>query len=275
MEKKPVRTAVIPVAGRGTRFLPITKAVPKELLPLVDTPVLQHIVQEAAGSGIKKIILVTSPGKGAIEEYFNADFARSNLQGAEILCVRQENPLGLGHAILCARKTVGDEPFAVLLGDDVIDGDIPCTKQLIDTYQEKNGAPVVGVMEVSRADVNKYGIVGGKNIADGLMQIETLVEKPDPAHAPSHWAIPGRYILTPALFDILMQAKPSVGGEIQLTDSLAVLAGRTPMYAKLFKGQRFDAGDRVGFLNANLHYALKRPELRDQVRKIINSLANS
>lgn len=267
MEKKlsRVRTAVIPVAGRGTRFAPITRAVPKELLPLVDTPTLQYILLEAVQAGIETVVLVTSRGKGAIEDFFDSESLDESLRGLRIISVRQPEPRGLGHAILCAQPAVKNEPFAVLLGDDVIDGEVSCTKQLIDIFEKMQGDPVVGVMEVPANEVKKYGIVGGQKIKDDLLLVDRLVEKPDPDQAPSRFAIPGRYILTPDIFDLLAQTAPSIGGEIQLTDALAALAKKRKMYAFRFAGTRYDAGDRVGYLKANIHFALKRPELRPQL----------
>jgi UTP--glucose-1-phosphate uridylyltransferase len=268
-----VKTAVIPVAGRGTRFHPVTKAVAKELLPLVDTPILHHIVLEAARAGIQRIVLITSKGKTSLEDYFDSDLDDPLLKNLNIISVRQGTPRGLGHAILCARPIVGTEPFAVLLGDDVIDSEQSVTKQLIDVFHEQNGSPVVGVMEVSTEDVSKYGIVGGKKINDRTMLLDTLIEKPKPENAPSKFAIPGRYILTPDIFDFLAAAKPSLAGEIQLTDSLQALANSRKMYAYQFSGQRFDAGDKYGYLEANLHYAMKRPELRDRTIQLVRRLA--
>lgn len=268
-----IRTAVIPVAGKGTRFLPVTKVLAKELLPLVDTPILHHIVLEAANSGIEKIVLVTSKGKSSIEDYFDSDFPEDVLKKIKIVTVRQQSPRGLGHAILCARPAVGDEPFAVLLGDDVIDGPTPCVAQLIRVHEKKGNAPVVGVMEVNKEDTSKYGIVGGNHCDEKVIEVSKLVEKPAPADAPSCLAIPGRYILTPDIFTILEKTQPSVGGEIQLTDALQTLAQKRKMYALQFDGQRFDAGDRYGYIEANLHFALKRPELKEKVLKLLRTLS--
>lgn len=269
-----VKTAVIPVAGKGTRFLPVTRAVAKELLPLVDTPIIQLIVTEAVLSGIKKIILVTSHGKAAIEDYFDTDEAHEFLQGVRVVSIRQESPRGLGHAIWSAKPLLDpNEPFAVLLGDDVIDADPPCLQQLISEYERLGQNPVVGVMEVSKEDTTKYGIVGGEAESPRTMRVSTLVEKPAPGHAPSNWAIPGRYILTPEIISILEKAQPSLGGEIQLTDSLQELARRRPLYAHQFKGRRFDAGDRLGYLEANIHFAMKRPEFHQHLKALIQRLA--
>lgn len=265
MEKRKVRTAVIPVAGRGTRFAPVTRAVPKELLPLVDTPTLHHIVLEAAQAGIERIVLVTGKGKSSIIDYFDAELQEPELRNVKVIAIRQPKALGLGHAILCAKPIVQDEPFAVLLGDDVIDASPSCTKQLLDVHYANNGAPVVGVMEVASSETNKYGIVGGETVSPKLMRVRKLIEKPEPDVAPSRFAIPGRYILTPEIFSILEKAKPSLNGEIQLTDSLQILADSRPLFSFQFSGQRFDAGDRFGYLQANIHYALKRADFREKL----------
>lgn len=268
-----IKTAVIPVAGRGTRFHPVTKAVAKELLPLVDTPILHHIVLEAARAGIQRIVLITSKGKTSLEDYFDSDLDDPLLKNIDIISVRQGIPRGLGHAVLCARPIVGTEPFAVLLGDDVIDSEVSVTKQLIDVFHKHEGSPVVGVMQVSDEDVSKYGIVGGTAVDDRTMLLKTLVEKPKLADAPSRFAIPGRYILTPDIFDFLASSKAGVAGEIQLTDSLQALAKKRKMYSYRFDGRRFDAGDKYGYLEANLHYAMKRPEIRERAIGLIRRLA--
>jgi UTP--glucose-1-phosphate uridylyltransferase len=268
-----IKTAVIPVAGRGTRFLPVTKVVAKELLPLVDTPILHHIVLEAARAGIQRIVLITSKGKTSLEDYFDSEMEDELLKKIDIISVRQGAPKGLGHAVLCAKPIVGNEPFAVLLGDDVIDSEVSVTRQLINVFQQQEGSPVVGVMEVADEDTAKYGIVGGKEIGKDTFLLDTLVEKPKTADAPSRLAIPGRYILTPDIFEIIENSKPGVGGEIQLTDALQTLAKKRKMYAYRFQGQRFDAGDKFGYMEANIHYALKRPELRERTEKLIRRLA--
>lgn len=268
-----IKTAVIPVAGRGTRFHPVTKVVAKELLPLVDTPILHHIVLEAARAGIQRIVLITSKGKTGLEDYFDSDLDDELLRKIDIISVRQGAPKGLGHAVLCAKPIVGNEPFAVLLGDDVIDSEVSVTKQLIETFQRHENSPVVGVMEVADEDTSKYGIVGGKEAGKDTWLLDTLVEKPKTEDAPSRLAIPGRYILTSDIFPLLESSKTGVGGEIQLTDSLQALAKKRKMYAYRFKGQRFDAGDKFGYMEANLHYAMKRPEIRDRARKLILKLA--
>ncbi len=268
-----IKTAVIPVAGRGTRFHPVTKVVAKELLPLVDTPILHHIVLEAAKAGIQRIVLITSKGKTSLEDYFDSDLDDSLLRKIDIISVRQGTPRGLGHAVLCAKPIVANEPFAVLLGDDVIDSQVSVTKQLVDVFQARENSPVVGVMEVSADDTSKYGIVGGKEVGKDTWLLDTLVEKPKPENAPSRMAIPGRYILTPDIFSILENASPGVNGEIQLTDALQTLAKQRKMYAYRFEGKRFDAGDKFGYMEANLHYAMKRPELRDRAKNLILRLA--
>lgn len=282
-----LRTAVIPVAGLGTRFLPITKAIPKEMLPLVDRPIIEYIVEEAFRSGIEKIVFVNSRGKHPIEDYF--DYEQDEIKFAKkidrlkasheiaraitTISIRQHAPKGLGHAILCARPAVQDEPFAVLLGDDVIDADPACTKQLIDVFEANGHKSVVGVMEVSQEATSKYGIVSGKEVKPGLLEVDHLVEKPKPAEAPSRFAIPGRYILTPDVFDILEKTKPSVGGEIQLTDALQGLANSSGLLAYCFTGNRYDAGNQVGFIEANIRFALKRDDTRSEVCDLIKRIA--
>lgn len=269
-----IKTAVIPVAGKGTRFLPVTRAVAKELLPLVDTPIIHHIVLEAARAGVERIVLITSKGKTALVDYFDTEQMDDELlRKIDIISIRQSVPRGLGHAVLCARPVVGKEPFALLLGDDVIDAEVSVTKQLIDVFEKYDQSPVVGVMEVADEDTSKYGIVGGKEVAKGTLLLDKLVEKPQPSAAPSRLAIPGRYVLTPDIFDFLESAQPGVQGEIQLTDSLQALARKRKMYAYQFTGQRFDAGDKFGYLEANLHYAMKRPELRERTKRLMQNLS--
>jgi UTP--glucose-1-phosphate uridylyltransferase len=280
-----IKTAVIPAAGLGTRFLPATKAVPKEMLPIIDVPMIQHIVEEAVRSGIERVVLVTARHKEAIENHFDynyelehsliekqkhelAEVSRSVASLCEVISIRQKNPRGLGHAVLCAEPVVGREPFAVLLGDDLIDSEVPCTRQLAEIF-EKQRASVVGVMEVPAADVSKYGIIGGRELAPGLWEVSKLVEKPRPESAPSRWAIPGRYVLTPAIFDCLRETRPGAGGEIQLTDALQILASRERLLAHAYRGTRYDTGDRLGFIDATIAFALKRPELRSGVLEIL------
>ena len=269
-----IRTAVIPVAGKGTRFQPVTKAVAKELLPLVDTPTLHHIVLEAANSGIEKIVLVTSKGKSSIEDYFDSDLNDEILKKIQIVSIRQKNPRGLGHAVLTAKPLVENEPFAVLLGDDVIvNKGRPCIGQLMDVFEKRNGSPVVGIMEVPASETHKYGIVSGQRVDDHTILLDKLVEKPAANQAPSQFAIPGRYILTPDIFPILENAQPGAGGEIQLTDALQALAQKRELFAFQFQGRRFDAGDRFGYLEANIYFALHREDTRESTEKLIKRLA--
>lgn len=280
-----VRKAVIPAAGLGTRFLPATKAIPKEMIPIIDVPMIQHIVEEAVRAGVEDVILITARHKEAIENHFDSNYelertledkakkdlaevSRSIGRLCNLIAIRQKNPLGLGHAVLCAAPAVGNEPFAVLLGDDLIDAKVPCTRQLIDIFA-KEGASVVGVMEVPREDTNKYGIVGGPMLSDRVMHVQKLVEKPDPAAAPSRFAIPGRYVLSPVIFDCIRATKPGKGGEIQLTDALQLLATREKLLAYQFEGTRYDTGDRLGFIDATIAFALKRPELAPAVRALL------
>ncbi len=283
--KNRIRKAVIPAAGLGTRFLPATKAIPKEMIPIVDVPMIQHIVEEAVRSGIEDIVLITARNKEAIENHFDfnyeledtmdkkakhelAELSRSIGKLCNLISIRQKNPMGLGHAVLCAAPIIGNEPFAILLGDDLIDNPIPCTRQLCDIY-EREGASVVGVMEVPAAEVSKYGIVGGKMLNPRLMHVDRLVEKPSPDAAPSRLAIPGRYVLSPTIFQCLRETKPGKGGEIQLTDGLQLLAQREKLLAFQYEGTRYDTGDRLGFIDATLAFALRRPDLAPGVREIM------
>ena len=272
-----IRKAVIPAAGLGTRFLPATKASPKEMLPLVDKPLIQYAVEEAVASGIEDIIIVTGRGKRAIEDHFDRSFElEENLKGngkaqmlkdlrriselANFCYVRQPEALGLGHAILCAQHLIGDEPFAIILGDEVIDAKVPALAQLMRVFDDGNGV-VLGVQKVRREDVSHYGIVDAERIADGLHRIVDLVEKPAPAQAPSRYAVIGRYVLSPAIFPILERTEPGKNREIQLTDALRQLAREAPSYAQEIDGQRYDAGDKLGFLQATVEFALKNPVL--------------
>lgn len=275
----PIRKAVIPAAGLGTRFLPVTKAQPKEMLPIVDKPAIQYIIEEAIQSGIEEILIITGRNKRAIEDHFDRNVeleltlkaqGKYDLLGlveeisdVTIHYVRQKEAKGLGHAVLCAKQFVGKEPFAVLLGDDIIDDPVPCLKQLMDVYQDYPGT-VLGVQEVPQHKVSSYGIVQPKPIKENLWQALDLIEKPDVAEAPSRLAVLGRYIIQPEIFAILENTEPGRGGEIQLTDALRRLATQQPMYAYHFEGRRYDTGDKLGFLEATVEYALKRPELRDQ-----------
>src|SRR5712691_3056887 len=286
-----VRKAVFPAAGLGTRFLPATKAQPKEMLPLVDKPTIQYVVEEAVASGLSEIIIVTGRNKRAIEDHFDAAFELEyylNDRGkveelaqiktiselASICYVRQKEPLGLGHAILCARRVVGDEPFAVFLGDDIIgDAPVPCMRQLLDVFESLDG-PVIAVERVPRERIHQYGVIAGRPLAAGgnVYEITDLVEKPKAEDAPSDLAIIGRYVLTPDLFEILADTAPDRRGEIQLTDALRRLCDRRPMYAVEFEGKRYDTGDKLGFLKATVEFALARPDLADEFRSYLKSL---
>ena len=279
MQKK-VRKAVIPAAGLGTRFLPATKAQPKEMLPIVDKPTLQYIIEEAVASGIEEILIITGRNKKSIEDHFDRSvelemeleksgkeemlkMVREISDMVNIHFIRQKEPRGLGHAILCAKTFVGNEPFAVLLGDDVVYNDNkPCLKQLIDCYEEYKTS-VLGVQTVEPQDVNKYGIVGGLHIEDRVYKVKNIIEKPAVEEAPSNVAILGRYIITPKIFEILENTKPGKGNEIQLTDALLELIKHEAMYAYDFEGRRYDVGDKLGFLQATVEYALRKKELRD------------
>ncbi len=272
-----IRKAVIPVAGLGLRFLPATKAQPKEMLSVIDKPAVQYIVEEAVASGIRDILFVTGRHKKSIEDHFDRspeleahlkekgkmDFLEVVTQIGEMVdvhSVRQKEPKGLGHAILCARSFVGNEPFAVLLGDDLIKSDVPCLKQLIEVFQETGGS-VLAVQEVDEAEVSKYGILKAEEIRKGVYKIEDLVEKPSPQNAPSKMAVMGRYIINPAVFDVLEKTGPGAGGEIQLTDALKVLCRREKMTGLAFSGKRYDVGDKLGYLKATVEYALDRQDL--------------
>ena len=283
-----VRKAVIPAAGLGTRFLPATKAVPKEMLPIVDKPTIQYIVEEVAASGIEDVLIITARNKSSIEEHFDRAVELECILEAgkkeellkevkeisrmiNIHTVRQKDPLGLGHAIYCARSFVGDEPFAVLLGDDVVDAKKPCLKQMLDVFEEYK-ATILGVQPVEWDKVHKYGIVSGEKINDRIYTVNDLVEKPTKEKAPTNMAILGRYIITPKIFEILENTKAGVGGEIQLTDGLRELCAAEEMYAYIFQGRRYDVGSKIGFLEATVDYALKSDELREDFKKYLISL---
>lgn len=282
-----VRKAIIPAAGLGTRFLPATKASPKEMLPLVDKPLIQYTVEEAVASGIEDIIIITGRGKRAIEDHFDRSVElEENLKGtgksqmlhqirqisklANFCYVRQSEALGLGHAVLCAQHLIGDEPFAVILGDEIIDSPIPALAQLIHVYKKRHGA-VLGVQDVPKQDVSRYGIVTPKRLSPGLHRVQNLVEKPSPADAASTLAVIGRYVLPPEIFPILRKTAPGKNGEIQLTDALRELAIRSPMYALEVKGQRHDAGDKLGFLIATVEFGLKNPALGADFSEYLSS----
>ncbi|MDV2495957.1 MAG: UTP--glucose-1-phosphate uridylyltransferase GalU [bacterium] len=283
-----VRKAVFPAAGLGTRFLPATKASPKEMLPLVDKPLIQYGIEEAAASGLTQAIIVTGRGKRAIEDHFDISIelehaleAKGEYELVEELraianlmsmCyVRQKTPLGLGHAILCASGAVGDEPFAVVLGDDIIDSQVPCLKQLLEVAGEHR-ASVIALERIPREAISRYGVIDGTQVGDRLWSITDLVEKPPAEEAPSDLAIIGRYILVPAIFPLLEQTKPDRKGEVQLTDALRALAAEEPLYGVVFEGKRYDAGDKLGFLQATVEYALKNGELGEDFRHYLRSL---
>lgn len=283
-----IRKAVFPAAGLGTRFLPATKAQPKEMLALVDKPLIQYVVEEAVASGIPHIIIVTGRGKNAIEDHFDVSYelektlerrgktellerVRAISDMIDLCYVRQKEALGLGHAILQARHMVGDEPFAVFLGDDIIDGEVPCMRQMIDAYERCDGA-VLAIQEVDRRDVSSYGIVKVANSDGRLHRIEEMVEKPSVDAAPSNLAIIGRYILPPSIFDILDATPPDANGEIQLTNALRQLLKDPGVFGLQFEGTRFDAGDKLGFLKATVQFALKNPDLGADFRRYLMSL---
>lgn len=283
-----VKKAVFPVAGLGTRFLPATKASPKEMLPLIDKPLVQYVVEEAVASGIEQILFVTGRSKRAIEDHFDIAFeleallqekgrdalltqirAISNM--ADIFYVRQKQALGLGHAVLCAKEFVGNEPFAVLLGDDIIDAPQPCLGQLLDVYRKYRG-PVLALEQVPMANISSYGCVQANQIYKQVYEVTDLVEKPKPEEAPSDMAIIGRYVLTPEIFPILEQQQPGKGGEIQLTDAILRLAADEAIYGCLFEGKRHDCGDKLGFLKATVELALKREEFSADFRAFLQGL---
>ena len=283
-----VKKAVFPAAGLGTRFLPATKAQPKEMLPLVDKPTIQYVVEEAVASGLTEIIIVTGRGKRAIEDHFDAAFEleyylqdRGKLEElgeiktiselASVSYVRQKEPLGLGHAILCARPLVGDEPFGAFLGDDVIVARTPCMRQLLAVF-ERYGGPVLAVERVPRDEIPRYGVIRPKPVGGNVYEVLDLVEKPPAQEAPSDLAIIGRYVLTPDLFPALAETRPDARGEIQLTDGLRALRRARPLYAVEFEGKRYDTGDKLGFLKATVEFALARPDLAEAFRAYLKTL---
>jgi UTP--glucose-1-phosphate uridylyltransferase len=283
-----VRKAVFPAAGLGTRFLPATKASPKEMLPLVDKPLIQYVVEEAVASGIESVIIVTGRGKAAIEDHFDISFELEKLlqergkeeelkamsaisEMARVSYVRQREALGLGHAVLQARDLVGDEPFAVMLSDDIIDSETPALKQLLDVY-EKYDAPVVAVFQVEGEAISRFGVIDGEEVEDGVYKIKDMVEKPKSSEAPSDLAIIGRYILTPDIFDEIEKTRPGAIGEIQITDAMRSLLKKRPFYAVRFKGTRYDAGDKLGFLIATVEFALKHEDLAPEFREYLRTL---
>ena len=287
--KKPIRKAVFPVAGLGTRFLPATKAMPKEMLTLVDRPLIQHAVDEARAAGIEQFIFVTSRGKGPLEDHFdnNNDLKRTlelrkkkqalellattDIDSGQLLFTRQREPLGLGHAVWCARHLVGDEPFAILLADDVVLAKKPCLKQMIEAYNDIGGN-VVAVVDVPRDQTNRYGILDIEKDDGRLAKVKGLVEKPEPAAAPSTLSIIGRYILQPEIFKELDAQKTGAGGEIQLTDSMNALIAQQDFHGLRYEGTRYDCGDKVGFIEANAAFALAHPEMGDKVREALRKL---
>ncbi|OXM14045.1 UTP--glucose-1-phosphate uridylyltransferase [Paenibacillus herberti] len=284
-----IRKAIIPAGGLGTRFLPATKAQPKEMMPLIDKPAIQYIVEEAVASGIESIMIVSGRNKRAIEDHFDKsveleaeleergseemlELVRGISRLADIVYVRQREPLGLGHAVLCARSFIGSEPFAVLLGDDILRSEKPCLGEMMNYYHE-TGSSVISVMEVPKDQTHKYGIVDLEG--EGLYpRIRNLVEKPAPGEAPSNWAVVGRYVLDPAVFRLLERAEPGKGGEIQLTDSLQKLNSVLPMHAYKFQGRRHDVGDKLGFVQATIDMALEREDLADAVREYMRNKLN-
>lgn len=287
---KRVRKAVFPAAGLGTRFLPATKAVPKEMLALVDKPIIQYGVEEALASGIEHIIIVTGRGKSTMEDHFDISFeldatlerkgkkellelSRKVASLARISYVRQKEPLGLGHAVLCAKDLVGDEPFAVLLPDDIVDAERPCIGQMIDVFNERGGS-VLATMGIEGAAISAYGVLAGSRDAnnDRIFNCTGMVEKPKLEDAPSNQAIVGRYVLTPRVFELLELTKPGAGGEIQLTDGILALLKHEKVFGYTFEGKRYDAGDKFGMLQATVEFALKRPEFRDKFRAYLKQL---
>ena len=286
-----VKKAIIPAAGLGTRFLPATKAQPKEMLPIVDKPTIQYIIEEAIASGIEEILIITGRNKKSIEDHFDKSIelelqleqtgkdeylkmVRDISNMANIYFVRQKEPKGLGHAINCAKAFVGNEPFAVMLGDDIVDSEVPCLKQLMDCYSEYETS-ILGVQQVPATEVSKYGIVNGTEIEDNVYKLKDVVEKPKVSEAPSNVAILGRYIITPRIFDILDNTKPGKGGEIQLTDALKTLMEEEDMYACNFKGRRYDVGDKQGFLQATVEYALKDEELKENFMQYLLTIKDN
>jgi UTP--glucose-1-phosphate uridylyltransferase len=288
---KKVRKAIIPAAGLGTRFLPATKAMPKEMLPIVDKPTIQYIVEEAVASGIEDIIIVTGKGKRAIEDHFDyAPELEQNLMEkgkidllnnvqystnlANIHYIRQKEPKGLGHAIWCARKFIGDEPFAVLLGDDIVQSETPCLKQLINQYEETNHS-IIGVQTVPNGETNRYGIIDPAFQDGRLYQVENFVEKPELGTAPSNLAIMGRYILTPEIFEFLDKQEAGAGGEIQLTDAIQKLNQIQSVFGYDFEGKRYDVGEKLGFVKTTIEFALHKEEIKDELLEFLVQMVNN
>src|SRR5690554_4770817 len=273
-----IRKAIIPAAGLGTRFLPATKAMPKEMLPIVDKPTIQYIVEEAMASGIEDIIIVTGKGKRAIEDHFDHSFeleqslfdkgklelleqVQKSSKLVDIHYIRQKEPRGLGHAVWCARKFIGDEPFAVLLGDDIVQAEKPCLQQMMELYEHHRNS-IIGVQPVPSDEVHRYGIVDAERMDERLYQIKNLIEKPSKEQAPSNLAIMGRYILTPKIFEILNDQDIGAGGEIQLTDAISKLTDYESVYAYDFEGTRYDVGEKLGFIKTTIEFALQRKEIK-------------
>ena len=293
MNKK-IRKAIIPAAGLGTRFLPATKAQPKEMLPIVDKPTIQYIIEEAIASGIEEILIITGRNKKCIEDHFDKsvelemeleknnktellELVKDISDMVDIHYIRQKEPRGLGHAIYCAKSFVGNEPFAILLGDDIVytdENEKPCLKQLMDCYNEYKTS-ILGVQSVDIENVSKYGIIRGIPIEDRVYKVKGLVEKPNKEDAPSNTAILGRYIVTPKIFEILERTEPGKGNEIQLTDALLQLLNEEAIYAYNFKGKRYDVGDKLGYLEATVEYALRKPELKEEFTEYLKSIVAS
>jgi len=288
MTNKQITKAIFPAAGLGTRFLPATKASPKEMMPLVDKPLIQYVVEEAVSSGIKEIVLVTGRGKRSIEDHFDVAFELEEdlkakgkhklldqvqrIANLVTFCyIRQKKALGLGHAVLTAKLVIGDDPFAVLLGDDIIDAEVPALKQMMDVHK-RYPSTILAIQKVPKSQTHQYGIIDAKKIEDGVYLVKDLVEKPLPSDAPSNLAIIGRYILMPEIFGALEQTKPGKGGEIQLTDGLKLLKQKQPIYAFEFKGIRHDAGDKLGFLKATVEFGLKNKEFGHEFRRYLQKL---
>ena len=283
-----IRKAVIPAAGFGTRFLPATKVVPKELLPIVDKPTIQYIMEEVAAAGIEEVILITGREKGSIEDHFDCSTELENhlrkkdrmdllkmvqeiAEMVTLVSVRQKEPLGLGHAVLCSKRVVGEEPFAVLLGDDLIHARVPCIKQMIDVYEKMEGA-VIAVQRVPRTETHLYGIIKGKKVGDRIYRVEEMVEKPPRGTAPSNLAIIGRYVLPPEIFPILENVGSDHRGEIQLTEGLRQLGEQSGVFGYEFIGDRYDAGDKLGYLEANIAFGLKHPDLGPKLKRYLKNL---
>jgi UTP--glucose-1-phosphate uridylyltransferase len=286
--QKVITKAVFPAAGMGTRFLPATKASPKEMLPLVDKPLIQYVIEEAVASGIEEVVLVTGRNKRAIEDHFDVAFELEEdlkakgkhkllsevqrIANLVTFCyIRQKKALGLGHAVLTSKRVVGDDPFAVLLGDDIIDSDVPALKQMMAVYA-RYPSSILAIQKVPKSQTQNYGIIDAKKIEDGIYLVKDLVEKPAPDEAPSNLAIIGRYILTPEIFGMLERTRPGKGGEIQLTDGLRLLMEKEPIYAYEFKGRRHDAGDKLGFLKATVEFGLKNAEFGSAFRNYLQHL---